>query len=352
MNTLQRLRGSNNEGVLALVLIVLIIGMSIANPTFFSLSTGFSILRSAIVPVIFALGVLVVVITGGIDVSFAAIAIFAGYSTVTFALSTGFDPGLPGIFAIALAVGAALGFINGIVIAQFRLPTLIVTLGTQGLFFGAMYTFVGATYYAELPGSMAELATTNILNINTDAGRAYLHVLVIPVILLCLLVAWVLKRTMFGRSLYAMGGDLEAARRAGFQVKRTQVSVYMLVGALAAIAGVVHIVLSRSANPRDLVGGELDIIAAVVLGGASIFGGRGSVIGTVLGVLLIQVIKNSLLLVGVPSAWLRTAVGVLLVLGVGIQAIAARRNSRRMRVIDDVGTGGHHDEMHGQKVGS
>lgn len=335
MDSLRRLRGSNNEGVLALVLLVLILGMSIANPAFFSLNTGFSILRSAIVPLTFALGVLIVVITGGIDVSFAAVAIFAGYATVSFCLNAGFDPGLPGIIAIALAIGAFLGLINGIVIAQFSLPTLIVTLGTQGVFFGAMYTYVGANYFAELPGSMAALATSNLLDVTTSAGRAYLHVLIVPVLLLALLVGWVLKRTMFGRSLYAIGGDLEAARRAGFEVKRTQVSVYVLVGALAAIAGVIHIVLSRSANPRDLVGGELDIIAAVVLGGASIFGGRGSVLGTVLGVLLIQVIKNSLLLVGVPSAWLRTAVGVLLVLGVGIQAIAARKKSRRMRVIDD-----------------
>jgi simple sugar transport system permease protein len=348
MNVLRRLRGSNNEGVLALVLLGLVVAMSIANPTFFTLNTGFSILRSSIVPVIFALGVLVVVITGGIDVSFAAIAIFAGYSTVTFCLNTGFDPGLLGIFLIAIAVGAALGFINGIVVAQFSLPTLIVTLGTQGVFFGAMYTFVGASYFADLPGSMASLATSNLFDVTTDTGRAYLHVLVVPVILLCLAVAWVLKRTMFGRSLYAMGGDLEAARRAGFQVKRTQITVYMLVGALAAIAGVIHIVLSRSANPRDLVGGELDIIAAVILGGAAIFGGRGTVIGTVLGVLLIQVIKNSLLLVGVPSAWLRTAVGVLLVVGVGIQALAAHRDSRRMRVVQDLDTV-HKEE---QKVAS
>lgn len=352
MPALSRLRGANNEGVLALVLLGLIVAMSIANPTFFTLNTGFSILRSSIVPVIFALGVLIVVITGGIDVSFAAIAIFAGYSTVTFCLTLGFDPGLVGIFAIAITVGAALGFINGFVVAQFGLPTLIVTLGTQGLFFGAMYTFVGASYYADLPSSMAQLATTNLIDVTTDTGRAYLHVLVVPVLLLCVAVAWVLKRTMFGRSLFAIGGDLEAARRAGFQVKRTQISVYVLVGVLAAIAGVVHIVLSRSANPRDLVGGELDIIAAVILGGAAIFGGRGSVVGTVLGVLLIQVIKNSLLLVGVPSAWLRTAVGILLVVGIGIQAIAARRDSRRRRVVNDLDTDQQHQQKHEQKVGS
>jgi simple sugar transport system permease protein len=257
---------------------------------------------------------------------------------VTFCLTLGFDPGIVGILLMALVIGSVLGSINGIVIARFGLPTLIVTLGTQGIFFGAMYTYVGANYYAELPGSMAALATTNLLDVTTSSGRAYLHVLVVPVLLLCLFVAWVLKRTMFGRSLYAMGGDLEAARRAGFRVKRTQIWVYVSVGALASLAGVIHIVLSRSANPRDLVGGELDIIAAVVLGGASIFGGRGSVIGTVLGVLLVQVIKNSLLLVGVPSAWLRTAVGLLLVIGVGVQAIAARRKYRQMRVIDDVDT--------------
>lgn len=336
MNRLRKMRGTNNEGALALVLLGLIVAMSIANPAFLTFNTGFSILRSAIVPVIFALGVLIVVITGGIDVSFAAIAIFAGYTTVSFCLTVGFDPGLPGIFAIAICVGLILGLINGTVIARFGLPTLIVTLGTQGIFFGAMFTFVGASYYAELPTSMAALATTNLFDITTSTGRAYLHVLVIPVILLCVAVAWVLKRTMFGRSLYAIGGDSEAARRAGFQVKRTQVSVYMLVGALAAIAGVIHIVLSRSANPRDLVGGELDVIAAVILGGASIFGGRGSVIGTVLGVLLIQVIQNSLLLVGVPSAWSRAAVGLLLIVGIGLQALSARRDTRQLRTIQDL----------------
>src|SRR5680860_538344 len=202
MEVLRRLRGSNNEGVLALVLLGLIVAMSIANPTFLTLNTGFSILRSSIVPVVFALGVLVVVITGGIDVSFAAIAIFAGYATVTFCLNAGYDPGLLGIFAIAMGVGAALGFINGIVIAQFSLSTLIVTLGTQGVFFGAMYTYVGASYYADLPQSMAALATTNLFDVTTDAGRAYLHILVVPVLLLCLGVSWVLRRTMFGRSLY------------------------------------------------------------------------------------------------------------------------------------------------------
>ncbi|MHB1289935.1 ABC transporter permease [Georgenia sp.] len=108
--------------------------------------------------------------------------------------------------------------------------------------------------------------------------------------------------------------------------------LYVLVGALAAFGGVLHVILGRNANPQSLVGTELDIIAAVVLGGASIFGGRGSVFGTVLGVVLVQLINNNLVLLGIPSTWQRAAVGVLLLLGVSVQALGATRGRRRLIV--------------------
>lgn len=332
---LRRLRGSNNEGVLALILLVLIVGMSIANPVFFTLPTAFGILRSAIVPLIFALGVLLVIISGGIDVSFAAIAVFAAYTTVRVHGGGVLDLGLVGAFVMALVIGAMLGAINGFLIARFRLPTLIVTLGTQGIFKGALLTYVGSRYIADLPSAMSWVSTTNLIEVTTATGRAYLHVMVVPAILLALLLAWVLRRTMFGRSIYAIGGDAEAARRAGIRVVRTQVWLYMIVGMMAAVGGMIYMIMGRSASPQELVGGELDIIAAVVLGGASIFGGRGSVLGTVLGVLLVQVINNSLILAGVPSAWQRAAVGLLLLIGVGIQAVTARGSSRAA-LADDV----------------
>lgn len=344
MERLSRLRGSNNEGVLAVVLVALIVAMSVINPVFLTPNTAFSILRNATVPMIFALAVLmifalavlIVIITGGIDVSFAAVAIFSAYTAVSFFLTSGIDPGVPMIFLSAIGIGAVLGLVNGVVIARFRLPTLIVTLGTQGLFYGLMYTYVGSRYYAELPPSLAALSTVQAVDFPTDRGRAYLHVLVLLAIVLTVLVWGMLRFTMFGRSLYAMGGDLEAARRAGLRVVPTQIGVYVIVGVLAAIGGMVSMTMSRSANPQALVGGELDIIAAVVLGGASIFGGRGSVLGAVLGVLLVQVINNSLLLAGVPSAWLRAAVGVLLIVGVGMQAVLARRRSRRIRTVQEM----------------
>lgn len=331
---LPRIGRMSNELVLASIIVVLVIVMCAVNPAFFSVHTLFSILRSALVPMVFALAVLFVIISGGIDVSFAAIGIFAAYTTVSLAQGGGLDFGLIGILAFAIVIGGALGFVNGIVIARFRLPTLIVTLATQGIFKGVLLAYIGSKYIAELPDGISWLSTANLISV--ESTRAYLPMLIVPVVLLVFGAALLLRRTMFGRGIYAMGGDLEGARRAGFPVVRLQIMLYVLVGAVAAIGGLIHVVLGRSANPQDLVGTELDVIAAVVLGGASIFGGRGTVTGTVLGVLLVQIINNSLILMGVPTAWQRAAVGFLLVIGVGIQAVMARRASRRTFVLDTV----------------
>lgn len=325
--TLARLRGPNNEGMLVAVILVVVLGMALASPAFFTANTFFALVRSSMVPLIFALGVLIVLISGGIDVSFPAIAIFAAYASVKWVTEAGADPGPLIVFAIAMAVGGLLGLLNGVVIARFRLPTLIVTLGTQTIFKGVLIAYIGSVYIsaADLPASIDGLSRAHLLDV---PGGGYLHFMVLPVVLVTVLVAWMLRSTTFGRSVYAIGGDTEAARRVGIRVVRTQVLVYVLVGALAAFGGVLHVILGRNANPQSLVGVELDIIAAVVLGGASIFGGRGSVLGTVLGVLLVQLINNNLVLLGIPSTWQRAAVGMLLLLGVGVQAIAATRARR------------------------
>jgi simple sugar transport system permease protein len=338
METLRRLRGANNEGVLVAVIIVVVVAMSIASPAFFTPGTFFSLVRSSLVPLVFALGVLLIMISGGIDVSFPAIAIFAAYTTVAWSTDASFDPTLVGIFAIALLIGAAWGLLNGIVIARFRLPTLIVTLGTQGIIKGILLTYIGSTYISagKLPASVSDAGNAHLVDI---PGAGYLHGMMVPVLIVAVLIWWMLRYTMFGRSIYAIGGDVEAARRVGIKVVRTQVLLYVLVGALAAFGGVISVILGRNANPQTLVGTELDIIAAVVLGGASIFGGRGSVIGTALGVVLVQLINNNLVLIGIPSTWQRAAVGMLLIIGVSVQALAAVRNRRRpVAIEEEVGT--------------
>lgn len=330
---LGRWRGANNEGLLVAVIIVVAVAMSIASPAFLTPGTFFALVRSSMVPLVFALGVLLVMISGGIDVSFPAIAIFAAYTTVRWSRDGNLDPGLVLIFVIAMVVGGLLGLFNGVVIARFRLPTLIVTLGTQTIYKGVLLTYIGSLYISasELPASITRLSDVHLWDV---PGGGYLHFMIVPVVLVAVFIAWMLRWTMFGRSIYAIGGDAEAARRVGIRVVRTQVWLYTLVGALAALGGVVFVILGKNANPQAIVGTELDIIAAVVLGGASIFGGRGSVVGTVLGVVLVQLINNNLVLVGIPSTWQRAAVGMLLLLGVTAQALGRARARKRPVIVE------------------
>jgi simple sugar transport system permease protein len=334
MDALRRLRGPNNEGVLVAVIIVVVIAMSLASPAFFTANTFFALVRSSMVPLIFALGVLMVMISGGIDVSFPAIAIFAAYTTASWSYESSFDPTLVGVFGIAIVIGALWGLFNGVVIARFRLPTLIVTLGTQGIIRGILLTYIGSAYISagKLPDSVSAAGDAHLVDV---PGAGYLHGMFLPVVIVAVLVWLMLKYTTFGRSIFAIGGDIEAARRVGIKVVRTQMLLYVLVGALAAFGGVTAVILGKNANPQSLVGMELDIIAAVVLGGASIFGGRGSVLGTVLGVLLVQLINNNLVLVGVPSTWQRAAVGILLLVGVSIQALTAMRTRRKPVLVEE-----------------
>ena len=160
-------------------------------------------------------------------------------------------------------------------------------------------------------------------------GTAILHPAVLMVVVLAVVVWLLLKYTMLGRSIYALGGAPEAAERAGFNVVRIQYFIYAFVGLLSGIAGMTFGSLARQANPQDIVGMELNVIAAVVLGGATLTGGRGTVIGTLLGVILVVIANNSLILIGVPTVWQRVVIGVIILIGTGIPAIQERRAGKR-----------------------
>jgi simple sugar transport system permease protein len=199
-----------------------------------------------------------------------------------------------------------------------------------------MLSFIGASFISDIPIGLDKFSTSDLIKFESDAGTLVrLHILVIPVTIITVLVALLLSRTIFGRSVYALGGGAEPTRRLGISVKRTQAKIYMLVGGLSGLAGILYVSLQRKANPYDLAGSELDVIAAVVLGGASIMGGYGTVFGTVLGVLFINMIKNNLVLLGVSSSWQRAAVGVLLVIGITIQAISENRKNKRQKSSSD-----------------
>ena len=323
-----------NETALIIAIIVLSISIGIKSPEFFTISTLFDVFRSSIVQLLFALGVLVVIISGGIDVSFPIVGIFAGYTAVVIMQKFNLNENSLMIpIVLAILIGVALGGLNSIAIASFGIPTLIATLGTAGIFRGIMLTFIGSSFISDIPVGLDNFATADLLAIQPEEGTlARLHILIIPIVIITLLVAFLLNRTMFGRSVYALGGGVEATRRLGISVKRTQAKIYMLVGALSGLAGILYVSLQRKANPYDLAGSELDIIAAVVLGGASIMGGYGAVFGTVLGVILISLIKNNLILLGVSGSWQRAAVGALLLIGITVQAINESRKAKNRRV--------------------
>lgn len=326
-----------NETVLIFAIIIFSLVIGSKSPEFFTLANLFDILRSSFVQLLFALGVLIVIISGGIDVSFPIVGIFSGYTAVIIMQKLELNPeSLLIPIVLAVLIGIALGGFNAIAIAGFGIPTLITTLGTAGIFRGVMLSFIGASFISDIPIGLDKFSTSDLIKFESDAGTLVrLHILVIPVTIITVLVALLLSRTIFGRSVYALGGGAEPTRRLGISVKRTQAKIYMLVGGLSGLAGILYVSLQRKANPYDLAGSELDVIAAVVLGGASIMGGYGTVFGTVLGVLFINMIKNNLVLLGVSSSWQRAAVGVLLVIGITIQAISENRKNKRQKSASD-----------------
>jgi simple sugar transport system permease protein len=317
------------EAAVALLLVLLMVGIGLANPLFWQPGNLFGLLRAGVVPGIMALGVLVVLVSGGIDVSFPAFAAAAMYLGVLATRGWGL-PGLVPPFLIAAAIGALLGCANALFVAYARMVPLIVTLGTGAAVRGFLLGFVGTSVVSagQMPTQLLGLGRLELAGWTARDGT-HVALAATPLVLLALaaLVHFLLRHTLAGRALYALGGDPEAAKRAGFAVRRATFLAYGLAGALAGVAGMVHAAQAWSASPREFIGMELDVIAAVVLGGASIFGGRGSVLGTVLGVFLLILVNNSLILLGVDTTWQRVVVGLVLI---GATAATAWRERRRL----------------------
>lgn len=323
----------SNEFIVAVMIVFLSIVIGLKNPAFFSIGNVFGVLRSSVVMGIFAMGVLIVLISGGVDVSFPAIALVSMYITVKILISVNYQGTVLVPFAMAGLLGLFLGLINAVFISLFKLPTMIVTLGTSSMFYGFMLFFIGSDYIRDIPQGMVDFAKSNLVTaVQPNGSITGLH----PAILIFLVVAiltWLfLKYTMIGRGVYALGGDREAAKRAGFNVVLIEFVIYGFVGMLAGIGGITFGCLLRQANPFAIVGGELEVIAAVVLGGAAITGGRGTVIGAVLGVMLITIMNNSLILVGIPSSWQKVVVGFILIIGTALPALQAQRSEKSTNV--------------------
>jgi simple sugar transport system permease protein len=309
----QRLARQPQLFTLALIILVCIV-IGAMNPNFLQLAMVFDIIRACTVLGLFALGVMIVLAAGGIDVSFAAIAALTMYGITKLVLTQFPDTSMPVIMIAGAGGGALLGVLNGLLVDWLKAPSLIVTIGTQYLFRGVLLTFIGTVFFMNIPHSMDAFGKMALWRHDTATGlHAVLPATVLVLVAAALLTWWLLNRTLMGRAVYAIGGSLPIAERLGYNLRAVHVFVFGYAGFLSGLAGIVHVSSTRLANPFDLVGTELDVIAAVILGGARITGGSGSVVGTLLGVLLVTLINNVLILAGVPSTWQKVIVGTFIV---------------------------------------
>lgn len=314
-----------HEVILLLAVIALVVVVGSINPAFFSLFNLFSLLKNMTVVGLLAIGFFFGLIVGGIDVSFAAVAVFAMYVTVKLAIAVLPEAPMVVLFIVSSLIGAGLGCLNGLLITGLRAPSLIVTLGTLSLYRGFLLYFVGTESIRRLPSSISDFARTNVFVMTAANGaRVGLHVSVVIFAAIALIVFLLLRYTVVGRTLYAVGGSPTAAGRMGMNVTRNEILAYTAVGFFAGIAGMLSATVIRMASPLSLTGWELQVIAAVVLGGAAITGGRGSIVGVLLGVLLIALTNNSLILLGIPSEWQQVAIGALLIVAIGLPLVLRR----------------------------
>ncbi|MDF2513796.1 MAG: permease component of ribose/xylose/arabinose/galactoside ABC-type transporter [Herbinix sp.] len=315
-----------------LVLIIMCVAIQIASGgQLLESSTVVTILRSMVVDGMFAMVCLIVMVSGGFDLSFPAVAALAYSLSTTICVNMGWsETNAWAGFIMAIVIGAVLGMLNGWIISNFKLNTMIVTLATQTLFIGiSMGLLELKEITSKLPLGFRTFGESYLFEVKSSAGlRSTMTTMFIPFVIICIITSLVLNRTMFGRALYAIGGNETSAERAGYNVKRVKFWLYVAVGATCGFIGMVRVCMARQSIPKALVGQEMTIIPAVILGGASIFGGEGTVFGTICAVGIITVVSNSMLLIGIDSYWQDFFNGIVILVGVTVSAIQAKRRNK------------------------
>lgn len=296
----------NNGALVGLV--ALCLALFIATPHFLTVNNVINIGIQAATVAILAFGMTFVIVTAGIDLSVGAVAALGAMVSAWFFV----DAGLPGWITLILGLGTGLlaGAISGLATAYGKLPAFIATLAMMSI-------ARGATLVISQGSPIPTAPSVNWMG-STVAGIPIPIVMMVIAGLLC----WfILSRTVLGRSMYAIGGNMEAARLSGLPVKKILVSVYALSGLFAGLAGLVMAGRLSSAQPQAGVGYELDAIAAVVIGGASLAGGVGRATGTLIGAILLAVIRNGLNLLNVSSFWQQIVIGLVIALAVGFDVL-------------------------------
>ena len=315
---------TNSNASIALILVGLIFVFSALRfQEFFAIDNARNIATDAAVLLVIATGLTYIIITAGIDLSVGSVVVFTGVVAAKLMNSVGGNGWgviLLGLLT-ALVAGCAWGSLNGFLVAKAKIPPFIVTLGTLGMALGGALLITGGVDEREVPTKLID-------TIGTGRLFSQLPYLVLIAAVVAIIGGIILAMTRFGRYTYACGSNLEGARRAGVNVDRHLIKVYALGGTLAGLAGF----LSLARFGTTSIGGHstdnLDAIAAIVIGGTSLFGGVGTIIGTVVGVFIPAVLRNGFVIVGVQPFWQQVAVGAVLIAAVYFDQLRRARYAR------------------------
>lgn len=296
----------------ALVLITAVVVFGLVNDRFYNPQNLSLIAQQVAVVGTLAVGQTLIILTAGIDLSVGAVMVMSALVTGQTAVNHGVHP----VIALALGflVGMGAGLLNGIFVTRLKLPPFIVTLGTLNIFLALSLLYSGGSTVRGM--EMPSLLTWTGTGISLGSFRITTGVLVM--ILIYIVLAYALAKTAWGRHVYAVGDDLDAARLSGISVNRVLLSVYVVAGFVMALAAWIQIGRTNAASPNVAGDLNLDSITAVVIGGTSLFGGRGMIWGTLLGALIVGVFRNGLALAGFDALYQTLAVGVLIIVAVAL----------------------------------
>jgi ribose transport system permease protein len=310
------------EGWIFGVLVAIVIAFSIASSNFLTQANWLNTSSTATEVLLLAVGQTFVIVSGGIDLSVGAtlgLSGMVGAWVMAHFFATGGTPG--GVvaaigFIVAIVVGTFIGLVNGTLISRYAIPPFVVTLGTLGIGTGLADLISNGQEISTLPILIGNIGNTNIFG--------WIPVVVLVAAVITVAAGVVLAKTRFGTYTYTIGDNRQAAVRAGINDRRHLTKVYVLSGLLAGVAGVTVMTRLGAASPTSGSNDELNAIAAVVIGGASLFGGRGTILGSVIGTCIISVLLTGLIIVNVPPFWQLVAVGVVLIAAVYIDQLGSR----------------------------
>lgn len=328
----QRLRQSREFGILLLFVIFSLV-ITLYTPAFLTIENLFDILKSNVVLAIMAIGMLPVILTGGIDVSVgsmvAAVTIIVG----KFLMNVSDNIFLA--FLVGCCSGILMGLANGMLIAKLKIPPIVVTLGTMSIISGISLFYTNGNWITGLPNNFIDFGRTTIGAFYRQ-GEAMVGfpIQFLFLVLVAVMTWFILRHTLIGRGIYALGGNRVSAERVGYNVDRITIFLYAYEGLIIGLAGVVHTSIMRQVDPNAFSGFEMQVIAAVVLGGASTLGGYGSVSGTLIGVALFSVINNGLILMHIPTFWQKIVVGFVLIVSISFDVIQKRYWESRSTKVD------------------